>query len=111
MSEELHPKPFACEVETRGDAVFLRPQGELDMSTAPGVEEQMRAALASGARRVVVDLRGLSFMDSTGLTLVTRWNNESRRDSFELALVPGVPRVMRLFDLTGLAAYFTFVSG
>jgi len=75
------------------------------------LEEHLREAHGSGAKRIVVDLRGLHFMDSTGLTLVTRWNNESRRDGFQLALVPGEERVMRLFELTGLAGYFTFVSG
>ena len=58
-----------------------------------------------------MDLRGLSFMDSTGLTLLTRWHNASRRDGFDFALVQGDERIARLFTLTGLHEYFTFVAG
>ena len=111
MFDPYQPKPFNCEVTERGASVHVRPEGDLDMSTAPTVEEALRGAVDGGANHVVVDLRGLEFMDSTGLTLITRFNNESARDGFELALVPGKSRVMRLFELTGLGGYFTFVSG
>jgi len=111
MTEDFQLKPFHCEVEHRDGVVRVRPEGELDMGTVPQLEQALRAARASGARQLVVDLRSLGFMDSTGLTLVTRWNNESRRDGFNFALVPGDERVQRLFELTGLEAYFTFVSG
>ncbi len=59
----------------------------------------------------MLDLRGLTFMDSTGLSLLTRWNLEARRDGFNFALVAGSERVQRLFELTALSEYFTFVPG
>jgi len=111
MPEPFLPKPFRCEMGPHNGAVHIRLQGELDMSTVPVVEECLRSGLKGGSRRMVVDLRGLTFMDSTGLSLVTRWNNESRRDGFEFALIQGDARIQRLFDLTGLSGYFTFVSG
>src|SRR3954452_3735633 len=111
MPEDFSPKPFRCELEHRDGIARIQPQGELDMSTVPELEEALRAGRASGARRLVLDLRGLGFMDATGLTLVTRWNNESRRDGFDFALVAGDERVQRLFELTGLREYFTFVAG
>jgi len=111
MPDQYTPKPFHCEVESRDGTAYVRPTGDLDMSTVPALEEQIKACVDGGGRRVVIDLRGLTFMDSTGLTLVTRWNNESRRDGFELALIPGHQRVQRLFELTSMTAYFTFVSG
>jgi anti-sigma B factor antagonist len=111
MPEDFVPKPFRCEEDARDGALYLRPQGDLDMSTVPVLEEAIREGIERGQRSIVIDLRGLNFMDSTGLTLVSRYNNESRRDGFNLALIPGERRVMRLFSLTGLAEYFTFVSG
>src|SRR3954470_20626291 len=98
MHEDFLPRPFRCEAEQRDGALHLRPHGDLDMSTVGLLEERIHSARQGGARRIVVDLRGLGFMDSTGLTLVTRWNNESRRDGFEFALVPGDARVQRLFE-------------
>src|SRR4051794_20551585 len=111
MPEDFLPKPFRCEVDKRDGTVHLRPSGDLDMSTVPELEAALRAARGDGARRIVVDLRELDFMDSTGITLVTRYNNESRRDGFNFALIEGHPRIQRLFDLTGLGEYFTFVAG
>jgi anti-sigma B factor antagonist len=111
MPEDFVPKPFRCEIEQRDGATRLRPEGELDMSTVDDIEPLLRQALEDGARRIVVDLRGLSFMDSTGITLLTRWNNASARDGFDLVLVQGHERIARLFTLTGLDEYFTFVPG
>src|SRR3954469_4644057 len=111
MPDPYQPKPFSCDVAHRGDPLFVCPTGNLDMGTAPILEDTLRELVDGGARRVIVDLRGLGFMDSTGITLVTRFNLEARNDGFNFGLVPGPPRVMRLFELTGLAEYFTFVPG
>jgi anti-sigma B factor antagonist len=111
MPEDFVPKPFRCVIEQRDGAILLRPEGDLDMSTVEDIEGRLRQALDEGAQRIVIDLRGLNFMDSTGITLLTRWNNASVRDGFDLALVQGHERIARLFTLTGLDEYFTFVPG
>ena len=111
MTDEYQPKPFNCEIAEVGGTIHLRPSGDLDMGTAPVLGDAIQGAVDGGARHVVVDLRGLEFMDSTGITLVARFNNEAQRDGFDFALIPGKARVMRLFELTGLAEYFTFTSG
>jgi anti-sigma B factor antagonist len=108
---DLSPQPFRCTVAERDEAALLRPAGELDISSVPILEEHLRDALAGGARRLVVDLRGLDFMDSTGLTLLMRWERESRRDGFDLAIVRGDDRIHRLFELTSMDSVFTFVDG
>jgi anti-sigma B factor antagonist len=110
MPEAFAPKPFRYDTEQREGVTYIRPQGELDMRTAPELDEQIQAAREL-ARCVVLDLRGLSFMDSTGISLVTRWNLEARRDGFAFALIQGDERVRRLFELTALTEYFTFVDG
>jgi len=105
------PKPFHCQTAHDGATAVIRPAGELDLSSVPQLERSLRDAVESGARRVVIDLRALEFMDSTGLTLLMRWQRESRRDGFELALVRGDERIHRLFELTAMAPLFTFVEG
>jgi anti-sigma B factor antagonist len=104
------PKPFHCDVAQSGATVRLSPRGELDMSSVPILEAKLREALESGGRRLVVDLRGLEFMDSTGLTLLTRWGREAERDGYDLALVRGDDRVHRLFELTTMVRFFTFLE-
>ena len=66
------PDPFRCELVSENGRALVRLAGELDMSTVPILEERLRQALAGGGRQLVVDLRGLDFMNSTGLTLLVR---------------------------------------
>jgi anti-sigma B factor antagonist len=103
---------FRCDVEHDGAGVVrVLPRGELDMSTAPELERRLDDARAGGATRLIVDLRDLDFMDSTGLTLLTRWSLGAERDGYELALVAGNERIQRLFELTRLISHFHFVDG
>jgi anti-anti-sigma factor len=104
-------QPFRCTVAERDEAALLRPAGELDISSVPILEQHMRDALENGAHRLVVDLRALDFMDSTGLTLLMRWERESRRDGFNLEVIRGDERIHRLFTLTAMDSVFTFVDG
>jgi len=105
------PQPFSCSVSRQDGAAHLVPAGELDMASVPDLEDRLRAALEEGARRLVIDLRELEFMDSTGLTLLARWSLGARQDGYELALVQGDDRIQRLFELTGMIAHFRFVNG
>ena len=104
------PAPFHCDLVPEDGRVLMRLAGELDLSSTPVLEQRLREALDSG-RQLVVDLRNLDFMDSTGLTLLVRWARGAEQDGYELALVRGEPRVHRLFELTGLDAAFTFTDG
>jgi anti-sigma B factor antagonist len=110
MSEEFLPKPFSCEVAQFDGTARVLPSGELDISTAPVLEEHLRQAQAN-ARHVVVDLRGLDFMDSTGLTLLARWSAGADLDGYSFAVVAGTERIQRLFTLTGLDGVLTFEDG
>jgi anti-anti-sigma factor len=86
----------------------LRLAGELDMATAPELERTLQDALDAGCRRIVVDLRELAFMDSTGLVVLARWDLGSRMDGYDLAVIPGRAPIQRLFTITGLDRQFTF---
>ena len=96
------PDAFHCERGHDGETAWVRPVGELDLDTAPQVEGELAAVRAQGGRRLVLDLRRLTFMDSTGLRLVIRWDAAARADGFEFAIVPGSEVVQRVIRLTGM---------
>jgi anti-sigma B factor antagonist len=96
------PDSFRCEKGRDGDAWWIRPIGELDLDTAPQLEAELEAVRSDGAGRLVLDMRALTFMDSTGLRLVIRWDTAAKADGFEFAIVPGVEVVQRVFRLTGM---------
>jgi anti-anti-sigma regulatory factor len=61
---------------------------------------------AAGFDRLVVDLRRVSFIDSTTLRALLGFRSEAERDGQTLTLVPGPPNVQRLFDITGTRELF-----
>jgi anti-sigma B factor antagonist len=83
-----------------GAHVRVALSGELDLSNVPTLEASLDAAIESG-KKVLVDLDGLEFIDSTGLALIVRMlgRNDAERFSFVPSTFPGVRRVL---DLTGL---------
>jgi anti-anti-sigma factor len=98
-----------CEVIPQRDEVRVRPVGALDLSTVKVLEDQLVELSGAGFRRFVLDLRALSFMDSSGLRLILRWDAEARKDGFKMGLIPGSPTVQRVFELTGMLDYLPFV--
>jgi anti-sigma B factor antagonist len=74
--------------------------GELDLFTTPRLTEALDA-VAGGGRRVVLDLRGLEFMDSTGLAVVLRYHQLAQQaGAFDFVVVRGPEAVDRVFRIT-----------
>jgi anti-anti-sigma factor len=93
---------FQVEVRREGSAAVIAISGELDLASGPRLEQEL-AALNSDITLVVVDLRQLEFMDSTGLSIIVRAHQRLAERDCELSLVRGSPQVQRLLDLTGVA--------
>jgi len=92
---------FACSWTQRGrDAAWVQVAGELDLATVPQLHEALSAA-QSHARLVVLDLRGLVFLDSSGVHAIASASRQARRLGRRLVLLRGPSKVDRLFTLTG----------
>jgi anti-sigma B factor antagonist len=77
--------------------------GELDMSSALLFDEELRRIEADDLpRTLVLDLRRLKFLDSTGLRLIWSAHSRARRCGRMLKIVPGTDAVRRIFRLTGM---------
>jgi anti-anti-sigma factor len=102
------PEPFAVEVQRRDAVAIVQPRGELDLFTV----ETLRAALdgIKSSERLVLDLRGLSFMDSTGLQLLVALHQRAQRDRVQLTLVAPTAPVDRAIQLCGLDKQLPFVA-
>jgi anti-sigma B factor antagonist len=117
MSAKPHPRQFEpadellrCDVVPERGRVRICPVGALDMANASVLEHELAELRAAGFRQLIVDLRGLRFMDSTGLRLVLRWHAAAAADGFELGVVPGAPAIQRVFELTGTLDRVPFVD-
>jgi anti-sigma B factor antagonist len=77
-------------------------RGELDISSAPVLEEALGRLEAAGPSLLVIDLRGLEFMDSTGLRTLVSADQRAREAGRRLAIVRGPEAVDRIFHVTRL---------
>lgn len=92
--------PFVCSWEIGGwQAAWVRVAGELDLLTSPQFRTTVEAAQRA-ARLVVLDLRELSFTDSTGVHVIFDAAQVSRRDGGQLLIVRGPAQVDRVLALT-----------
>ena len=102
--------PLEVTHETTEASSTVRLTGELDISTANGLERLLsELAAPDGPARIVVDLSGLRFMDSTGLRLLVTADLRLRREGREMLLIPGPEAVHRVFRLALLEERLTFV--
>lgn len=79
--------------------VLLALVGELDISSAPTLERELRRAEDGAPSVLVLDLRELRFMDSTGLRLVLGADARARREGRRLAIVRGGETIDRVFRI------------
>lgn len=101
---------FAVQTHTTEHAVTLVLSGELDLVSSPALERAIGDQAQSDVELIVLDLRLLDFMDSTGLHTVLRIQQAAHDEGRRLALVRGPDRVQRLFELTGLTETLTIVD-
>lgn len=101
------PRDLGLKLEVDRAHGVIRPRGEIDVATAPAVEEQAKALWTDGAEAVVLDLGAVTFFDSSALRLLLRLQavaDEHERRS--LALADCSEAVRRVLDLTRLADRF-----
>jgi anti-sigma B factor antagonist len=101
---EVHSEP---DVGT----VWIRLTGELDISTADGLERRLAELEEAEPRTVVLDLSDLTFMDSTGLRLIVSADLRMTKDGRRLQLVRGPEAVHRVFRLALLEERLSFLDG
>jgi anti-anti-sigma factor len=92
-----------------GDVVVTL-HGEIDLATAQELEDALRQGLEEARRRLVVDLRALQFVDSTGLSVLMRLDRHARDSARQLVVVKGPPEIQRVFDITGVSDMLTMVD-
>ena len=93
------------------DAVRVEVSGELDLSSAPTFEEALRRIEGqTKSPLIVLDLRDLKFMDSTGLRLILSAHARAVNQGRKLAIVQGGEAIKRIFRITGVFSRLNFVE-
>jgi anti-sigma B factor antagonist len=100
------------EVEVRqdGGAIHVALRGELDISSVERVEQELRRVEEKSPATMVLDLRPLRFIDSTGLRLALAADLRARREGRRLVIVRGPDPVHRVFRIALLDRRLEFVD-
>ncbi|MBI2710806.1 MAG: STAS domain-containing protein [Actinobacteria bacterium] len=98
---------MGLDLSEHGRWSVLAVTGEVDVATAPRLREQLVELVGSGKNHIVVDLEGVEFLDSTGLGVLVGALKRVRTSDGDLALVCTEPRILKVFEITGLTKVFT----
>ena len=101
---------FRLEVRTEGAATVIAVGGELDLASSPALKEQLERISGPETELLVIDLRELEFMDSTGLSIIVGAHNRLAEQGCHVSIVRGTQQVQRLLDLTGVAERMRIVD-
>lgn len=104
-------EPLRVEVRERHRSARMLLSGEFDISSADAAGRALEELLRQGLDAVVVDLSGLTFMDSTGVKFLVDGRDLARELGVRLSLVPGGDPVGRVLTVSGVAALFEEEAG
>ena len=95
---------FGIDVIQNGTSTRIAPSGELDIATTPALEQAIAEATKTAGAALVLDLRELTFMDSTGLRTLAQCNARAEQDGFTLTIWRGSRQIERVLEISGLGA-------
>lgn len=84
-----------------GQVVVHRIAGRMDTSTSPAIEAAIKEKLAEGSRRILLDMREVTYVSSAGLRVVLLVAKQAKAANGNLALFGLHPSVREVFDISG----------
>lgn len=95
----------------RGSTSTLELEGECDLAQREALHRVIGEALAARPESLVLDLRRLGFIDSSGVHIVVELAAQAREGHVQLVICPGPRAVQRVFEVCGLTSHLPFVEG
>jgi anti-sigma B factor antagonist len=98
------------DVRSEGERVVLRLDGELDLASVPTLERAVEDSMLDSVAEIVLDLRALEFIDSTGLRAILLQDKRSTERGQTFALVRGSEQVQRLMNMTRVDEHLKIID-
>lgn len=108
MSDE--PNGLQIEAAAQGDGQIVRVRGEVDLRSSPQLRSRLLQIIEQKPKCVVVDLSGVSYMDSSGVGTMVEVKRLIERDGGQIVLSGLQPRVRSVFEITQLDKFFRIVD-
>ena len=104
------PSQFELHSELAAEHARVSINGELDLATVPSLREETQVLLRRGATRIVLELSELTFVDSSGLSLLIELHHRSTKEGWTLLLTRPSDKAFSVFKITGADASLPFVQ-
>jgi len=101
---------FSVQVNRDRETAELVPAGEIDLATVGQLQTELDTLIEANFARIVIDLRGVEFLDSTALHALLCANTRAEQDGWQLAIIPGPRAVQRVFEITRAIDHLPFVA-
>jgi anti-sigma B factor antagonist len=101
---------FQIEERSVQGATVVAVTGEIDVATAPQLQECLHGLIAQGRPSLVIDLLAVTFLDSTALGVLVGALKRCREQGGDLQLVVADARILKIFEITGLTTVFPIVD-
>ena len=98
---------FDVETTERDGVNVLTLRGEIDVYTAPQLRQTIVDLVDGGATNIVVDMRKVEFLDSTGLGVLVEGLRRIKSKDGDLSIVATQDKILKIFDITGLNKAFS----
>lgn len=98
----MYPSPLKLAERNDGNAVVLSAEGIVDMAAAPALTEQLRAILRRRPAVLIVDLTGVAFLATAGLSVLMETNRKCEQLSIVFRVVASGPVTVMPMQLLGI---------
>ncbi len=96
--------------ETRDGATILKPAGDIDLSRSPVLRNDIRKAIGENPNRLIIELSGVPYMDSSGVATLVEAMQLARKINAKLVICALTDRVHSIFEIARLDQFFTIRS-
>lgn len=110
MPFDNEPRPLEVRIEEHGSVTVVALSGELDLTSAPRVEAAFEQVADGPATALIVDVQGLSFMDSTGIRTLLNAKRRADADGHSLAILNGSGPAHRILGLSGVDGHIQMLD-
>ena len=111
MAETKNPVRNVRWHDAEKTVVVVEAAGEIDLHRSAAFQEALLEPLKHRPRRMIVDMAGVSYMDSSGVASLVKLLSRVRRDKIDLRLAGLTPRVRNVFEITRLDTVFDLYPG
>jgi anti-sigma B factor antagonist len=110
-AEGASPEILAISMRRHRDQYVIELAGELDLSGVTRMSDAFAGALKSDASAIVLDLRALEFLDSTGIHTILKAERAASEQNRGFVIVRGPRQVQRIFEISGIVDLLAFSDG